>query len=197
MADTNETKKKKITLDKDRLLPFILTGIILLFDQISKFIIVTNWPRVGTIIKEFLHNNWHVSSPALRIVHVRNPDIAFSLGRNMPEGMLFLKPVLFIAIPLLVLAFLIFYYLRSNEFTRIQRWAAAGIIGGGLGNIIDRIFRPEGVVDFIDVKFYGLFKWERWPVFNLADSSVVVCCIILFLTILIDSVKPKDTPKHE
>ena len=38
-----------------------------------------------------------------------------------------------------------------------------GIVGGGLGNLVDRFFRKEGVVDFIDVKFYGLFGLERWP----------------------------------
>ena len=55
------------------------------------------------------------------------------------------------------------------------------------GNIIDRIFRPQGVVDFIDVKFFGIFGLERWPTFNVADASIVVCGIILivsfFLTI--------------
>ncbi|MCL2881037.1 MAG: signal peptidase II [Treponema sp.] len=181
-----KTKKpgKIFPLDKDRTLPFILTGLIIIADQISKFIIVKNWPRPGTIIADIFHNDF------FRIVHVRNPDIAFSLGRNMPESMAFLRPVLFIIIPLLVLAFLFWYYLKSDEFTRLQRWAAAGIIGGGLGNIIDRIFRPQGVVDFIDIKIYGLFGWERWPVFNIADSSVVVCCIILLLTILIVRKKP-------
>jgi signal peptidase II len=187
MEETTVSKKKISLPGKDRVLPLILTGLILLMDQITKFIIVKNWPRVGTIIKDVFNNDF------LRIVHVRNPTIAFSLGRNVPESW---RPVLFIAIPLLVLGFLFWYYIKTNELTRLQRWATAGIIGGGLGNIIDRISRPEGVVDFIDVKIYGLFGWERWPVFNVADSSVVVCCIILFLTILIGS-KPQKTTRHE
>ena len=65
-----------------------------------------------------------------------------------------------------------------------QRWAVAGIIGGGMGNIIDRIFRPNGVVDYISVKFYGIFGMERWPTFNIADASVVVCCLYLLVTII-------------
>ena len=52
-----------------------------------------------------------------------------------------------------------------------------------MGNIIDRIFRPEGVVDFISAKFYGILGFERWPTFNAADSSVVVCGIILVVTL--------------
>jgi len=190
MEDTNVSKKKKITLDKTRILPFILTGIIILADQVSKFIIVKNWPRFDphTMIKDVFNND------LLRIVHVRNKAIAFSLGRNIPDS---LRPILFVAIPLLVLGFLCWYYIRSNEFTRLQRWAVAGIIGGGLGNIIDRIFRPGGVVDFIDVKFFGIFGMERWPTFNIADSSVVVCCIILFITILFASKKPTEKEQHE
>jgi signal peptidase II len=64
-----------------------------------------------------------------------------------------------------------------------------GIIGGGFGNLIDRFFRPDGVVDFIDVKFYGLFGLERWPTFNVADSAVVVCGSLLFISMLFFSVK--------
>jgi signal peptidase II len=70
----------------------------------------------------------------------------------------------------------------------------AGIIGGGIGNIIDRIFRPAGVVDFISVKFYGILGMERWPTFNIADSSVVVCCLLLLVTILFG---PKEQVKTE
>jgi signal peptidase II len=86
----------------------------------------------------------------------------------------------------------LWYYFKSDEFTKLQRWAAAGIIGGGLGNIIDRIFRPAGVVDFVSVKFYGLLGFERWPTFNVADSSVVVCCIILLFSILLAPQKTKE-----
>ncbi|HKJ85116.1 MAG TPA: signal peptidase II, partial [Spirochaetia bacterium] len=97
-----------------------------------------------------------------------------------------LRRVLFIVFPLLVIGGLVFYYFRTDEFTRLQRWAIAGIIAGGIGNVIDRIFRPAGVVDFLDVKFYGLFGLERWPTFNVADSSVVVCGILLMISVLFE-----------
>jgi signal peptidase II len=124
----------------------------------------------------------HFFNGFLQIYHVRNKAIAFSLGQNIPDT---IKPILCIILPILVLGFLLWYYLKSDEFAGIQRWAVAGIIGGGTGNIIDRIFRPEGVVDFISVKFYGFLGLERWPTFNIADASVVVSCIILFLSIMI------------
>ena len=178
-------------LDKARILPLTLAGFIILVDQAVKSIVVKNWPREGTLIKDVFNND------LLYIYHVRNKAIAFSLGSNIPDAF---KPVLFIAAPLLVLGFLLWYYLKSDEFTGLQRWAAAGIIGGGIGNIIDRIFRPEGVVDFISIKFFGIqnlrgplafLSWDRWPTFNIADSSVVVCCILLFITILSSSRKTK------
>jgi signal peptidase II len=171
-------------IDKARAVPLLLTGLVIIADQAVKSFIVKNWPQSGTLIKDVFDNE------LLQIYHVRNKAIAFSLGGGIPDG---LKPVLFVIVPLLVLGFLFWYYLRSGEFTVLQRWAAAGIFGGGLANIIDRIFRPDGVVDFISVKFYGLFGFERWPTFNIADSSVVVCCIILFISIVAGPAKTKET----
>jgi signal peptidase II len=163
-------------IQKERCIPLSLTGIVILADQITKGIIVKNWPldspNSGRLINDVFNNNF------LWIYHVRNKAIAFSLGENLPES---LRPIAFIIIPILVLGFLLWYYFKSDEFTQLQRWAAAGILGGGIGNIIDRIFRPDGVVDFISVRLYGLFGFERWPTFNVADSSVVVCCIILLI----------------
>ena len=160
---------------KEFFLPFSLTAFVVILDQISKAFIVANWPMQGTLIKDVFSNGF------LYIYHVRNKAIAFSIGHNLPDQFRF---PLFVIFPILVLAFLILYYFKTEDFSRLQRWAIAGIIGGGIGNMIDRIFRPDGVVDFISVKFYGLFGMERWPTFNAADSSVVVCCFILLITML-------------
>jgi signal peptidase II len=171
-------------IDKTKTLPLMLTGIIIAVDQITKGIISSKWeidpynPIVDVFKNDFL-----------QIFHVRNKAIAFSLGVGIPDSV---KPVLFVVLPLLVLGVLVWYYFRSDDFTNLQRWAVAGILGGGIGNIIDRIFRPEGVVDFISVKFYGLFGFERWPTFNAADSSVVVCCILLLLTIIFTPKKAEN-----
>jgi signal peptidase II len=162
-----------------KLLPFSLTALVLLLDQGTKSYIVKNWPLQGSLIKDVFNNDF------LYILHVRNKAIAFSLGHNLPEG---LRPLLFIVIPILVLGFLVWFYFTSQDFSRFQRWAFAGIIGGGLGNIIDRIFRPDGVVDFISIRIFGIFGMERWPTFNVADSSVVICCF-LFLTGILRSSK--------
>ncbi|MDR0315820.1 MAG: signal peptidase II [Treponema sp.] len=179
--------KLKLKLTKEKCIPLSLTALIIIADQLVKAFIARNWP-INTMIKDVFNND------LLQIYHVRNKVIAFSLGAGIPEAM---RPALFIILPLLVLGFLFWYYLRSDDFSRLQRWAVAGIIGGGLGNIIDRIFRPDGVVDFISVKFFGLFGFERWPTFNIADSCVVVGCILLLVTIFISPGKNKGASGNE
>jgi len=177
----------KLELQKEKILPLALTAFIIIVDQITKAIVVKLSPEIG-LIKDVFNNGF------LWIYHARNKAIAFSLGDNFPDPV---KKIAFIIIPIFVLGFLFWYYLKSDEFTKIQRWAAAGIIGGGLGNIIDRIFRTDGVVDFISVKFYGFLGFERWPTFNLADSSVVVCCILFFVSIFISSQKNEKELANE
>ena len=114
-----------------------------------------------------------------RIIHARNTAIAFSIGTDMPQA---LKIILFSAVPLIVLGVIAFYLLKTDSLTKLQRWAACGILGGGIGNLVDRIFRPLGVVDFLDVKFYGLFGLDRWPTFNVADAAIVVCGFLLVIS---------------
>jgi signal peptidase II len=171
-----------------KMLPFSLTAFIILADQAVKTFIAQHWrlpPSGGVFIKDVFDND------LLWIVHVRNKAIAFSLGEELPAAV---RPVLFIVLPLVALAVVIWYYFKSNDLTRLQRWAVAGIVGGGLGNLIDRVFRPDGVVDFISVKFFGLFGLDRWPTFNIADACVVVCCGVLLLSIFVDKrdIKPSQ-----
>jgi signal peptidase II len=167
---------------KQKLLPFSLSAGIIVLDQFTKALIVRHFPL--NRIKEVFGND------ILWITHVRNKAIAFSLGHNLADS---LKPFVFIVFPIAALCFLIWYFWKSKELSTVQRWAIAGIIGGGMGNIIDRIARPGGVVDFISVKFYGIFGLERWPTFNAADSSVVICGVILFITLFAAS--HKDGPE--
>jgi signal peptidase II len=173
-------------MEKKKLLPFILTGLVVLVDQITKAIIVALIPiyTVGA----------NIFGDLLRIVHVANTGVAFSLGDSMP---LAIRRILFAIIPLIVIILVIVVYFRNDEFNSVQRWSICGIIGGGIGNIIDRFFRAEGVVDFIDVKFFGIFGLERWPTFNVADAAVVVCGIILIVSFLITICKEKKDSANE
>ena len=171
------------SIQKKSVIPFTLTALVIIVDQAIKAFIVARWPDNPDLIKDVFDNGF------LWIYHVRNKAIAFSLGDGIPPPF---RVALFIIIPIVVLGFLIWYYFAGAEFSRLQRWAIAGIIGGGISNIIDRIARKDGVVDFISVKFYGLFGLTRWPTFNVADASVVVCCIILLVTMLVSKQQPES-----
>jgi signal peptidase II len=169
-----------LLISKEKLLPFTLTFLVILLDQVSKMIVVALLPFARPV---------EVLGDFLRLTYVKNPAIAFSLGRDLPSG---LRTIIFLVLPLIVLAILLYFFFSSSDFSRGQRWVLAAIIGGGVGNFIDRLFRSGGVVDFIDVKFYGIFGLERWPIFNIADSTVVVAGILLLLSYFI---KEKEAKK--
>ena len=163
--------------DRAPLAPFILSAAILIVDQITK-VLIAAYIAEGTV-------GFRAFGDFLWIVRQQNLGMAFSLLDNLAPAA---RVVVLIALPLLLVVAVVVFYFKSREPTALQRWALCGIVGGGLGNVIDRILRPEGVVDFISVKFYGLFGFERFPTFNVADSSVVVCAILLVIsTIVIDA----------
>ena len=131
----------------------------LLLDQLSKWLALEHLAN-GKVIELF----W-----TLQIRLVRNAGISF--GKANELGQLVSVVVLVVILVLLKLA------LNSKDFRTSVLYGL--IIGGAMGNLADRIFREsEGflkgeVVDFID------FQW--WPVFNIADSAVVIGCLLLAL----------------
>lgn len=170
---------------KNKLIPVLLALFVIIADQITKAIIVASIPPY-TIGAQFFGD-------FLRIIHVSNTGVAFSFGANWAQS---IRHIAFSLMPLVVVGLVIAVYFRNKDFNQLQRWAIMGIVGGGLGNIIDRIFRAEGVVDFIDVKFYGLFGLQRWPTFNVADAAVVVCGILLFISFAITVKNDKNHSKE-
>jgi len=155
--------------------PFVLSFSLLLFDQLVKAWVVKVIPE-GTIFRSFFKD-------FLWIVHVRNKGVAFSLGVGASS---LVRVLLFIIIPIGLMIFLGWSILSEKKiFTQRQKWFVAGIIGGGLGTIMDRIFRfSSGVVDFISVNIYGFLNMQRWPTFNISDSCVVVFSILLALSMI-------------
>lgn len=159
------------------LAPFALSAAIVVLDQVSKALVAAFIAPNTVAFRAFGDFLW--------IVRQQNLGMAFSLLDGLSPAP---RAAILIALPLLLVAGVVVFYFKSGEPTALQRWALCGIVGGGLGNVIDRAFRPDGVVDFISCKFYGLFGFERWPTFNIADASVVVCAILLVVSaIVIDS----------
>ena len=155
-----------------RYLPLLLAPAVAAADQIVKLIVVATLP---------LERPVSVIGDVVRFTYVHNTAIAFSIGRGIPDD---LRRVLLLIAPLAAILLIGVYYLTSADLSRLQRWLLAAIMGGGIGNYVDRIVRPDGVVDFVDVKFYGILGFSRFPTFNLADSTVVIASILLLATSL-------------
>ena len=148
---------------RDRTGVLLIAGAVLILDQITKFM-VSAW--IPFQIRIDLIDNF------LALTHVRNRGAAFGLFADAPVA-----PVRagLIAVSVLAIGLIWTYARQSWHEPRVM--ATFGLIlGGALGNLIDRL-RLHYVVDFIDV------HWGRyhWPSFNVADMAITVGAISLFI----------------
>ena len=127
----------------------------LISDQLSKLFIVKSL-RVGESISVL---------PFFNLVHVRNKGVTFGLLSGS------LRPIVFIVLSLIIVGFLIDYARKNENY----RPFISLIIGGAMGNVIDRIVY-KSVVDFLD---FHLGRYH-WPAFNIADSAIVIGVFVLF-----------------
>ncbi|NMB34608.1 MAG: signal peptidase II [Clostridium sp.] len=139
----------------------IIISVIIALDQIVKFVVIENIKLGGsiTIIKGFLY-----------FTHWRNTGAAWGI---MQDGKYILIPVSIILIVVMLI-----FMIRNND--RLLRVAMSMIIGGALGNLIDRVLRSGGVVDFLDFRFWGY----HFPTFNVADSFIVIGTMILIFCVM-------------
>lgn len=126
-------------------------------DQLSKYII-SNKMYLGQSIK--------LIGSFLRLTYAKNPNAAFGI----PIG----SPILMIILTSIAIVLLIFYFFRLKDNGNLIYVGLAMIIGGAIGNLIDRI-RMRQVIDFIEI---GVKRF-KWPIFNIADSFVTIGIIII------------------
>lgn len=101
--------------------------------------------------------------------YVENPAAAFSLTQDMPEPIR--KPFL-VAVSMLAMALIMTWYWRTREPDWLILGSFAFILGGALGNLIDRMAYGY-VIDFIDWHLGAVNpSWHHWPTFNIADSAI-------------------------
>lgn len=143
---------------------FSITLLIVFLDQVSKFII-RNYVDFGP------RNFIQVTEKYFWLTHVQNEGAAFSLSL----GSDLINRVVFVIISLLASGLLIRLILTSKS--KVETLSFSLILGGALGNLIDRIFLGS-VTDFIWCDFPD-FIMQRWPVFNIADSSIVIAISIM------------------
>jgi signal peptidase II len=119
----------------------------------------------------------------LHLTLVRNTGMAFGLlsGADIP-----FKAALVTILSVAAMGAVSYYALRSPQDEKLTRIGLTFILGGALGNIIDRI-RLGYVVDFVDV----FYRDTHWPAFNVADACI---CIGVGL-LLVDSFRRRDEPE--
>ena len=151
---------RRITLALEIVLPF---GVLLL-DQLTKI-----WVRSELTLGEPVR----IVGDNIRLLYIHNEGAAFGLSVGRYSSTIFL-------VLATIASGLVFYLLLTTpRGERLQRFALALILGGALGNIVDRV-RWERVVDFIQVGIAGHY----WPIFNIADSAVTVGAVLLAGTYL-------------
>ena len=160
------------------ILAFVV-GIVAL-DQVTKFW-VTSSLSLGQsvpVVAGFFH-----------LTLVRNTGMAFGLlsGSDIP-----FKAVLVTFLSTAAMVAVTYYALRSAQHERLTRYGLIFILGGAVGNIVDRV-RLGYVVDFVDV-FYG---GTHWPAFNVADSCICIGVGLLLLDSFRKAPRPGLAPKAE
>jgi signal peptidase II len=132
----------------------------LLLDQLTKLIVVGSLTPYSPV---------PVFGEIVRLTYIHNRGAAFGLTLG--------GPVVHTLVAVAALGLLGWMFTTLPRQARLQRSALAMVLGGAVGNIVDRI-RLHEVIDFVDVGFGDL----RWPVFNVADSFVTVGVLLLALT---------------
>ena len=143
---------------KKEFLPIIIIIILIMLDQLAK-----------VLISNMLYNNSiFVIKGILKLTYIENTGGAFGIGEN--------STFIFIIINIIIISILIGFLIKKISKIDITDIVSISmVISGGIGNLIDRIFRGY-VIDYIDIT--PIFKY---PVFNFADILIVVGVLILII----------------
>ena len=148
---------------------YFISLVIVVLDQLTKLLVVRSM-RLG--------QNIPIVPGFFDLTFVLNPGAAFSLFATLPE---WIRNPFFILISVGAAVLIIAYrsrYLRENRLASVS---LALILGGAIGNLIDRL-RYGVVVDFLDAHIYQY----HWPIFNVADSAISVGVTLLLLEMLLE-----------
>lgn len=154
-------------------------ALIVLLDQYTKQLVLTHF-ELGESID--------IVAGLFALTSVRNRGGAFGLLSTLPEAW---RVAFFVVFALGTMGALIWMLAQTKREDRWMRIALTGVIGGALGNLIDRVRFGE-VVDFLDVY---VNDWH-WPTFNVADSFIT-CGLIVLLLVTARSQEPTEESAGE
>ena len=160
-----KNKKMNIKLKKEKIILCLEIIVLIIIDQIIKMLVYAN--------KQTLPIN--LINNILNLNYVENFGIAFGMARG---GL-----IIFIALNLIIIGILFkFLFFSKEKLTKGKSFCLTMICAGGIGNLIDRIFRGY-VVDYFDVT---IWPFDDFAIFNFADCLVVVGIIIFAIKFIIN-----------
>ena len=158
----------------------IITMLVVILDQLTKFVVNT---------KMDLHDTFNVIPGILNFTYIRNDGAAW--------GMLDDKRWIFLIMSTVAICVIIYVLIKYKNQHIMMKIPLALILGGGIGNMIDRTFYTEEILNGQCRLFgegYRLFEGEvvdfieaafiNFPVFNIADSAVTIGTILLFVYVI-------------
>lgn len=146
-----------------------LAGLVIVLDQITK-LLITGWLEI--------HQTIQMIPNFLSLTYVRNTGAAFGLLSRAPESF---RIPFFIIIPLIALTIIILIFKKTRETEVLMITSLSLILGGAIGNFIDRV-RFGYVVDFVDLHWFNKY---HWPAFNVADTAIVIgVALLIFYTLV-------------
>ncbi len=133
-----------------------------------------------------VHQSKTVVADVFDLTYVRNSGAAFGLFASVDSA---IKAVVLNSVAVIVFLIVSAYALRSSHKSVRLQVGLALILGGAVGNLLDRV-RFGYVVDFLDFSVSG----HHWPAFNVADSAICIGVAVLFLDMLGHEDEPAPRP---
>lgn len=145
----------------------LLCGVLVLIaDQLTKYYIMSNF---------YLGQSEGFINGLIDIVYIHNEGAAW--------GMLSGKTWVLIVFTMIAMSFCGYCFWKYGRKNKLMLWGLSLVISGGIGNLIDRVFRNGKVIDFLHFEF-----WPDFPVFNVADCAIVIGVGFLILYFVLDTV---------
>lgn len=180
----------------------LIAGFVFIADQVTKYLAVQHLTRIDQVVgaqdpgarfKAFiaekdLQERGLSDAPVVvlpdywQFVYAQNRGAAFSFLAGAGEKF---RVPFFYLVSIAAVVFIFSYYRKLTEQQRYLQIALALVLGGAIGNALDRVLRGY-VIDFIDWHLKDL----HWPVFNVADSGISVGLVLLFLDMLLAKKSP-------
>ena len=159
----------KFIKNKKTMVMFLIIVFLVILDQTIKLI----------IDKNLYNNSVTIINGVLNLTYVENTGGAYGIGSN--------SIISFIIVNIIVISLLTKFVLyKKDELNTRTLISVLLIISGGIGNLIDRVFRGH-VIDYLDIN-----PLIKYPVFNMADVFIVFGCAIIIINLVIDTVKNRN-----